>query len=91
MVPQPRLRVDRLPDGSEDLEGAEVVLLGEVLAEFHEGPDGGGRRVELGHAVLGHDLPEPVVGGVEGRACNNIYLYKSKLFKNYLSYDYPRI
>ena len=31
-------------------------------------PDGGGRGVELGDGVLGDDLPEAVVVGVERRA-----------------------
>ena len=68
MVPEPRFGIDGLPDGAEDLERGQVILVHEVLSELHECADGSGRRVELGHLVLGNHLPKSVVGRVEGGA-----------------------
>ena len=61
----PSFWVDGFTDGAKDFELAHVVLGGELFAELHEGPDGGGGGVELGHLVLFDDLENALAGGVE--------------------------
>mmetsp|Transcript_20108 Transcript_20108/g.45532 ORF Transcript_20108/g.45532 Transcript_20108/m.45532 type:complete len:782 (+) Transcript_20108:193-2538(+) len=63
-VPPPGLGVDGLADGPEQLEGLAGGAGHEVLAVRHEAADQGGRRVEVGHRVLVHHLPQPRRGGV---------------------------
>ena len=68
VVPQPRLRIDRLPHAAQDLERGKIVFFREGFSEFHQCSNGGGGRVELCDFVLLDDFPEPIVGRVEGRS-----------------------
>jgi hypothetical protein len=52
----PCLGVDGLAHAAQQSQRAGVALADPGVAEAHERADGGGRRVELRHAVLGHDL-----------------------------------
>src|SRR5262249_3700653 len=67
-VPNPRLRIDRFTDGSEQPETREIAPLRELLAPLHEGSGGSGRRVADPDAVLLDDAPDPVLVGVVGRS-----------------------
>src|SRR5690606_30716205 len=54
-------------DRAEDPQGRHVVLVGDLVALFHEGTDGGGGGVEDGDLVVGDDLPPAAgFGGVGG-------------------------
>ena len=64
--PHPGLGVDGLPDGSEQAERGEVVLLKVLVAPLHEGSDGRRGRIEDGDAVVGDELPEAVGLGPVG-------------------------
>ena len=57
------LRVQGLSNGAEDTQGAEVVLVWPLLAEFHEHADRGRGGIEDAHAVLlDHLPPDPGIG-----------------------------
>ncbi|RUP44289.1 hypothetical protein BC936DRAFT_149675 [Jimgerdemannia flammicorona] len=58
VIPLPRLRVDRLTDGSDDTQGGQIMALDPRVSKTTEGADGGGCGVELGDLVLRDDLPE---------------------------------
>jgi hypothetical protein len=64
-IPDPGLGVDRFADAAEHAQRREVEVIRNLSPELHERPDGGGRGVEDGHAVLLDDLPPaPAVGRV---------------------------
>ena len=62
VVPHPRLGVDGLPHRAQHPQAGQVAGRGPLLAPPHEGADGGGGGVELGHAVALDDVPQPVLG-----------------------------
>ena len=66
VVPVPSFGVDRLADGTQHSESAEVVGLGMVLAETTEETDSGGSGVEVGNLVLLDGLPVTGWGRVNG-------------------------
>lgn len=66
VVPVPSFGVDRLANGAQHSESAEVVALGVVLAETTEETDGGGSGVEMGNLVLLDGLPITGWGRVDG-------------------------
>mmetsp|Transcript_39376 Transcript_39376/g.70554 ORF Transcript_39376/g.70554 Transcript_39376/m.70554 type:complete len:438 (-) Transcript_39376:1019-2332(-) len=68
VVPAPGLRVDGLAHGAQHAEGVEHERGGPDVALAHEGADGGGRGVKLGHAVLVDDGPKAAGVGVRGDA-----------------------
>mmetsp|Transcript_10955 Transcript_10955/g.36331 ORF Transcript_10955/g.36331 Transcript_10955/m.36331 type:complete len:266 (-) Transcript_10955:994-1791(-) len=59
VIPPPGLGVDRLTDRAEQLERRARGAVERAGAEPHQGADGGGRRIELGDAVLVDDAPQP--------------------------------
>src|SRR5215217_2322105 len=68
VVPEPRLRIDRLPDRAEQPQGGEVVPLGILDPPFDRGANRGRRGVEDRHPVPLDDLEPDVLVGVVGRA-----------------------
>ena len=68
VVPHPGLGVDRLADRAEQAQAGQVVLGRLGGTPLHERPDGGGRGVEDGDAVLLDDRPTSGPGR-GGRAC----------------------
>ena len=68
VVPAPGFRVDRLADGAQQAQAAQVVAVGPGVAEAHQAADGGRRGVEDGDAVLLDHAPPAVGVGVGGRA-----------------------
>jgi hypothetical protein len=56
-VPDVGLRVDRLPDRTEDAQRRHVVLVRDLVALLHERADRGRGGVEDRHLLLGDDLP----------------------------------
>ncbi len=67
-VPDPRLRVDRLADGSEQPERREVVLRRVLRPPLHVRPDRRRRRVQDRDAVALDDVPPAILVGEVGRA-----------------------
>ena len=65
MVPLPGFWVDWFTNSSKNFQAGQVEALHLLHTKLHQGPDGGGRRVELGHPVLSNDLPAPLVIWVE--------------------------
>jgi hypothetical protein len=57
IVPVPRLRVDRLSDGSENTNGRKVVAFHVLWAETAQETDGSRGRIELGEFVFCNRLP----------------------------------
>ena len=68
MVPLPSFWVDWFTHSAKDLEAGEVEPLHLLLSEFHQRSDRSRCSVELGHPVLGDDLPASLVVRVERRA-----------------------
>ena len=68
VVPEPRLRVDRLADRAEQPQRREVVALRVLRAPLDAGADRGRRRVEDRHAVARAQLPPDVLVRVVRRA-----------------------
>ena len=64
VVPMPGFRIDRLANGTQHSEGAEVVGLSVMLTEATEKTDGGGSGVEVGNLVLLDGLPVTGWSGV---------------------------
>ena len=64
MVPQPCLRVNRLTDGSEDPEAAEVIFVRPLFAVFHQQSNRRGRRIENVHSVPLDQVPPPSRRGI---------------------------
>src|SRR5581483_10269650 len=63
VIPDPRLRIDRLADAAEQAQLREIVLVREFLAGFHQRADRGRRGVEDRDLVVLADPPEaPGVG-----------------------------
>ena len=61
VVPEPRLRVDRLADAAEQAQRREVVGCRILGSPLHAGADRGRRRVHDRHAVALDDLPPDVL------------------------------
>src|SRR5581483_2127686 len=68
LVPDPRLRVDRLADRAEQLQRREIVLLRVLRPPLHVRADRRRRRVEDGHAVALDDRPPAILVGIVGCA-----------------------
>lgn len=66
VVPVPSFGVDRLTDGTQDSQRAEVIALDVALTEPSEQANGGRSRVELGELVLLDDFPVAGWGRVDG-------------------------
>mmetsp|Transcript_5521 Transcript_5521/g.16322 ORF Transcript_5521/g.16322 Transcript_5521/m.16322 type:complete len:572 (+) Transcript_5521:391-2106(+) len=66
VVPLPGLRIDGLADRAQKAQRGAVVTGDELVAHAHQGADGRGRRVQMGHLVLLHDLPQPAGVRVAG-------------------------
>lgn len=66
VVPVPSFGVDRLTDGTQDSQRAEVVTLDVALTEPSEQANGGRSRVELRELVLLDDIPVAGWGRVDG-------------------------
>ena len=68
VVPDPRLRVDRLADRSEQPQRRQVVLRSVLGPPLHVGADRGRRGVEDRHAVALGDVPPAILVGIVRRA-----------------------
>jgi len=66
VVPVPSLGVDRLANGTQYSDGAEIVGLDVVFSETAEETDGGWSRVEVGKLVFLSGLPVTGWGRVNG-------------------------
>ena len=64
--PHPCLGIDRFPNGSEQPERGEVVLLEVMIAPLHKSADGRGCGVKDGDAVIRDELPESIRLGPVG-------------------------
>src|ERR1700704_3686062 len=68
VVPEPRLWVDRLADGAEQAQAAEVVFVRPVSPPLDARANRGRRAVEDAHAVALDDLPPDALVGIVGGA-----------------------
>ena len=66
VIPVPSFWTDRFIDATQYLDGAEVVVLGVVLAKTAEETDGSGSGIELGDVLLLDDLPVTGWSRVDG-------------------------
>ena len=60
MVPLPSFGVNWLTHSSKNFQAGQVKALHLLHTKLHQGSDGSGCRVELGHTVVVDDLPTPV-------------------------------
>ena len=68
VIPDPGLGIDGFADAAEQSQLGEVVLCRELVAELHQGAQGGRCGIEDGYAVLLADLPEAAAIRIHRRA-----------------------
>ena len=66
IIPSPCLGVDRFAHGAQDPQARKIILLGDVVAEAHEGPDGRGSRVEDRDLMTLDHVPIATIVGIHG-------------------------
>ena len=64
VIPHPGFRIDGFTDGAKQAERGKIVRVGELIARFNEGTNGGRRGVENSDAVFLDNVPEPSEVGV---------------------------
>src|SRR5581483_6189393 len=57
-IPDPGLRVDRLTNGAEQTQAAQIMFGRPLLAKAHQAANGGRRGVENGHFILFDEAPD---------------------------------
>src|SRR5204862_3979801 len=68
VIPDPRLRVDRLAHRAQQAQRREVATRRVLRAPAHERADSSGGRIKHRYLVLLDDAPEAVFVGIVGRA-----------------------
>ena len=58
VIPMPGFLIDRLPDGSQYLQTAQILVLYEIKSETHQTADSSGRGIDNIDLELVHDVPE---------------------------------